>query len=169
MGKATRTRLTENPTSGNGSSRSPEPGPAAAIAQRDEADAHEAAMRHARERAREDLFKANRAVEAAEAALADAREAARASLVDAYVDGEAGDDASARMPIADAEAALDRVQRRVAEMQTIVDELNAPPAPGWSIPNARMHGGRAHRRPSLIDGAASGARFRHHASRISAI
>ena len=107
---------------------------AAAIAIRDEADPDDKLVSQARERARDDLFKANRAVEAAERALASARETARLSLVGAYVDGDDG--AAAPATIDDAEAALAKARTRQAEMKMIADELAAHQrAPGWSIPN----------------------------------
>ena len=107
---------------------------AEAIAIRDEADAGDKLVSRARERARADLFKANRALEDAEAALSNARETARLSLVDAYVDGDDG--AAPPAKIADAEAALAKARTRQAEMKMIADELAARQrAPGWSIPN----------------------------------
>ena len=112
---------------------------AEAIHLRDEVAARTVALAKGKERAAQDRRKANRDVEDAKQALTLAREAARAALVDAYVDGEGGDDAAARMPIAEAEAALDRAQRRVAEIQAIVDQLNAPQEPGHSVPHLQIN------------------------------
>jgi len=112
---------------------------AAAITERDQADAREATLRHAQTRARDDAFAARRSVEAAEATLNRARDEARASLVDAYVDDAGGDDL-APDAIAEAERALALANRRLAELQMVEQELSARtgPAPGRSIPNIRV-------------------------------
>jgi len=110
---------------------------AEAIHIRDEQAAEDEVLRQARERARADRFLANRDVEAAERALAHAREAERSSLVDAYVGGDEDDGQSA---VAEAEAALARAQKRLADLRTIAAELDAHtgPAPGRSIPGMRV-------------------------------
>ena len=108
---------------------------AEAIRVRDEEAADGAALAQARARARQDLFKANREVEAAEQALTSAREAARMSLVADYVDGNDSDD----FAVADAEAALNRAQQRLADLKMIEQELAAHERrPGHSIPNMRV-------------------------------
>ncbi len=118
------------------SSRSPRESLALAIAERDEVEREEAAFLRARERAKEDRFRAARAVEDAEAALNRARDEARASLVDAYVDGDEGDGDRA---VADAEATLDRARKRLADIKAIADELaGRERAPGYSVPSKRV-------------------------------
>lgn len=109
---------------------------AQAIAQRDQAEAGEKLVSQARLRARDDQFKANRAVEDAERALLSARETARLAMVDAYVDDDEIDGSDA---VADAEAALTRAQRRQTEMKAIAEELGAhKDTPGHSIPNIKV-------------------------------
>jgi hypothetical protein len=110
---------------------------AEAIAARDEAGAELRALTQARERARQDAFRARRAVEDAERALTQARDEARLALTAAYVDGE-GD--AAHDAIASAEASLALKQRRAAELAIVEEELNTrtSPAPGHSFPSKRV-------------------------------
>ena len=123
MGKATRTQPIISATR----ERSPEREIlATAIAARDEADAAEATLAQARERAAADRFRAARDVEALERALQEAREAEREALVDAYV-GHTGGCGEAERPAAirDARAALERARDRLANLVTIEAELGA--------------------------------------------
>jgi multidrug efflux pump subunit AcrA (membrane-fusion protein) len=110
---------------------------AAAIARRDAAGAQDAALAAARERAKADAFLARRDVENAERALARAREETPVLAVDAYIDGAGEDNFTA---IAEAEAALQKAQRRAAELGAIERELSARtgPMPGRSIPGTKV-------------------------------
>ena len=113
---------------------------AAAIAQRDEAEAREATLAKATERAKADRFLAGRDVEDAQRVLDRAREAAREALVDTYAFmGSEGDDA-AQATIAEAERTLAAAQRRLSDLRMVEQELSARsgPAPGRSIPSTRV-------------------------------
>jgi hypothetical protein len=108
---------------------------AEAIRIRDEAEAEDNGLKQVKARAAADRFMAARDVEAAERALANARKASRTTLVDAYAAGEDIDDRD----VADAESALTKAQRRLADLQTIADELAAHQrSPGYSVPNTRV-------------------------------
>jgi hypothetical protein len=108
---------------------------ATAIRVRDAGQAEDDALKEAKARAASDRFKAARDVEACERALAKARETARSTLVDAYVDNEEVDDRD----VADAETALTKARRRLADLQTIADELSSHgQAPGRSIPALKV-------------------------------
>jgi hypothetical protein len=102
-----------------------------AIQLRDAAATQTASLVEARGRASADRFLAARDVEAAERTLTAARETSRAQLVDAYMTGE---DVDAH-DIADAETALAKATRRLADLQTIADGLAAHERqPGSSVP-----------------------------------
>jgi hypothetical protein len=104
---------------------------AAAIEIRDASASQTASLVQARARAAQDRFAAARAVEAAESALTAARETLRAQLVDAYISGEDID----THDIADAESALAKAQRRLADLSSIADGLAAHERqPGSSVP-----------------------------------
>jgi hypothetical protein len=108
---------------------------AEAIALRDEASAQSATLTQARSRAASDRFAAIRDVENCERALTNARETSRSVLVDAFIAGESIDDSA----VADAETALSRAQRRLADLTTIADELDAHQRPpGSSVPASRV-------------------------------
>jgi hypothetical protein len=116
---------------------------AAAIAVRDQAEAREATLAKAHERAKADRFLATRDVEEAERSLARCREAARETLVDSYafMGGDEGNDSRAAPgDVIEAEATLAAAQRRMADLQMVEQELSArsQPAPGRSLPDIEV-------------------------------
>jgi hypothetical protein len=92
-----------------------------AIRARDEVEARLAPRKQAQSRVEADIFLARRDVEAAEEALSQARERERGVLADAYASGSAPD----RSATTEAETALARAQRRLADLKLIAPTLAA--------------------------------------------
>jgi hypothetical protein len=116
----TKTTASERPP--EQAARSPERQALAdAIRARAEVEGRMAPRKQAQSRAEEDIFRAGREVEDAEEALSQAHERERSAMADAYVGGGEPD----RSATMEAETALARAKRRLADLKFIAPTLAA--------------------------------------------